>query len=148
MTSNYDKYPSDEMEDPSKNSTSKSAKAALIGSVIIASVAGCGMYIWGNMSNYVVSYLYEFDKSISYDAAFQIDFSVRLTCALAHFFGIYLLNKLGLSPRLVVLIGGLLLSGGFIVASYLSSLSWLTLAFAFVGFGDGIIYIVPIQLLW
>ena len=132
------------MEDPSKNSTSKSAKAAVVGSIFIAAVAGCGMYIWGNMSNYVVSVLYMFDDKISYDAAFQVDLALRLSCSLAHFFAIYLLNKCGLSPRLVVLIGGLLLSGGFLLSSYQKSLPWLTLGFSFVGFGDGIIYIVPL----
>ena len=81
------------LQDTEKEQTSKYSKAHLtiIGGVLIQMFNGC-FFLWASISNYVLSYLYIFDKSINTDAIFYVDLGLVLLNCLGYQLGVYLLQ--------------------------------------------------------
>ena len=74
-----------------KNSKSIKAISTLAGCIILNLFIGC-MYIWSNISVYVISYFYLYDKTLSYDSAFYVDTIFKMLQIISSLFGIYLTN--------------------------------------------------------
>jgi hypothetical protein len=54
------------------NTSNRKGYLTIIGGVLIQMFNGC-FFLWANISNYVLSYLYIFDKSVNADAIFYVD---------------------------------------------------------------------------
>jgi len=109
----------------------------------------CGnLYLWGNISTYVVSYFrFKGDSSATMDNAFLV-FPVSLTImAVSNQYGAYLQKKL--DPKCIVGIGHSLMIVSLLLATYSSSW-WMFVFFYSVCFpaGIGFVYQIPLMCGW
>ena len=102
------------------------------------------MYIWSNISVYVISYFYLFDQTLSYDSAFYVDTIFKMLQIISSFFGIYLINILRLNPKYVVLFGGILASYFIYLSSCTTNFKYFMIQYGIsIGVGTGIILMIP-----
>ena len=47
-------------------------KLTLVGGIVLQMVNGC-FFLWANISQYVLSYMYKFDKTVDLNAIFYVD---------------------------------------------------------------------------
>ena len=105
--------------------------------------------MWTNISIYVLSYLYMFDKSVRADAIFSIDLGISLSMAFGNLFGTYLLNVRRVNPKFVVLLGASISICSMFAASYVTRLDYFVILFGFLNsFGTGMSYFVPMVCGW
>lgn len=107
------------------------------------------IYLWGNISIYVLSYFYQFDQSLSLGLIFFLDmFLVGFECV-GYNLGAYLLNSVRLHPKKIIAIGASLSLTGVFLSSFSTSV-WAFLAFYCVinGAGLGINFMVSLVCAW
>lgn len=109
---------------------------------------GC-FFLWANISVYVLSFFYLYDKNINQNAIFYVDFILILLNCSGYQVGTYLLNKRGWHCKIVLTLGGLMSLGGIFIASFMTNF-WAFVFFygAFSGLGCGINYFVPMVCAW
>ena len=107
---------------------------------------GC-MYLWGNISIYIVSYYHHMDSSTTHGTAFYI-FPLALICSNIFFYlGAHL--AIAKDPRLPVALGFILIGGGPFLSSFVESLYWFSFFYASLfGLGVGMAYFSPILVGW
>ena len=109
---------------------------------------GC-FNLWGNISIYVLSYFYEFNPDIDLGFIFIVDTLLIIANTLGYNIGTFLLNKLRLSPRIVVGVAGGLALAGVFLSSYTTSLGPFLAYFTLMnGLGCGTCYMVPLVCAW
>lgn len=106
-------------------------------------------YLWPNVSLYVVSYLYQFDKNIDQNAYFRVEFILVLLCLTGVQVGPYLANVRQWNHRVIMLLGCSLTITGVVLSSFQTSLSLFVLFYGvFSGLGCGTCFIVPFLCCW
>ena len=106
------------------------------------------MYLWGNVSGYVVSYYHMLGDE-------KATMTLAVACLPLSFFVQTCFNPLGAfwqkkyNPKLVILLGVSIMSGSILFASYMKTW-WSFVAFYCFGYpaGIGIVYWVPIMCGW
>ena len=88
----------------------------LCGCFLLNVVLGC-FYLWGNISVYVLSYMYQFDDNISYDFAFYVDTSMKITMQTGYFLGLSMYQKWKINPKYIITTGSLLIVMGVFLSS-------------------------------
>ena len=81
----------------------------MVGCMFLNMFTGC-FYLWSNISIYVISYFYQFDKSLSQKDVFIVDTIMKVLLNIGYFTGLYFMNKHGFHPKIVVLFGASTLS--------------------------------------
>ncbi len=118
----------------------------LVGSFSLHLVLGA-MYLWGSINVYVASYLRLHDKSITLDQLFFTLPILMVFTSIFSSFGPYLLKHL--KPKLILVIGGVFIFGGYLGASFVTNLYLFLFLFGVLpGTGIGISYLVPIACGW
>ena len=102
-------------------------------------------FMIGNIVPYVISYFPEATQSQS-ESIFSL---VVFTSIFSNFAGSNLLKRRVLTPRAIILIGGIVGIGGIYLASVSSSWSVFRILFPFsYGFSVGFTYMVHLYLAW
>ena len=73
------------------NSTSLKSKLTVVGCLGVNLFLGC-FFLWSNIAVYVVSYMYQFDKTLSYDSIFFVELVNKMLLNVGYFIGLYLMN--------------------------------------------------------
>ena len=100
-----------------ENSTCLKSKLTVIGCICLNLFLGC-FYLWSNIAVYVVSYMYQFDKTLSYDSIFYVDTANKILLNLGYFIGLYLMNTKGIHPKIVIAGGSLMAVVGIFASSF------------------------------
>ena len=108
----------EKIKNTGKNLNNTQAKCTIVGLMFMNLLYG-NFYLWSNISVYEISYLYRFDKTVSYDSVFYVDTFLKLLKDMGHFLGIYLLNSLGLHPKLIIGGASLVAVLGIFMSSYM-----------------------------
>ena len=104
---------------------------------------GC-FFLWASISNYVLSYLYIFDKSINTDAIFYVDLGLVLWNCMGYQLGVYLLQQKKWNPKCIIALGGGISLVGIFASSYSTDLiSFIFLYGGMSGIGSGMTYMLP-----
>jgi hypothetical protein len=116
----------------------------IIGGMLVYLVVGC-FYLFSNLSVYVLSYMYQFDKNVSYEFAFYVDTAMKIVINPGYFLGITMLQKFNVNPKLIIMLGGALAITGVLISSITKTLLNFVIFYGlFFGLGSGIIYLVPV----
>ena len=103
--------------------------------------------VWGNINVYVTSYLRRYDDSLTLGTAFLVFPFTILTGSLFMQLGSYLIDKM--HPKLQMLIGGFFFALPVFICSYVKSFVLFAILYSIVlGFGFGLIYMLPIRNAW
>ena len=89
----------------------------LVGGALVQLFNGC-FYLWANISVYVCSYLYHYDKSVNQDFIFYVDTALVLLNVFGYQLGSYLLNTRKWNPKIVITLGGTISLTGIFLSSY------------------------------
>lgn len=109
---------------------------------------GC-FFIWGNIGIYVLSYFHEFNPNLSVGFIFLVDLFLIGANTIGYNIGTFLLNRMRVPPKLVILLGATVSLTGVFLSSYTKSLGpYLTLYTLFNGLGCGTCYMVPLICSW
>jgi len=109
---------------------------------------GC-FFIWGNIAPYVESYFYFENPNVSYGFIFLVDTLLVLFNWFGYNLGTFLLNTKNWSPKIVILIGGVVSLAGIYASSFTKDIStYLFLYACFNGVGCGMCYFVPLVCGW
>jgi hypothetical protein len=71
----------------------------IVGGVIFQLFNGC-FYLWASVSNYVLSYMYMYDRTIDASAIFYVDVTLIILMNGGYQIGTYLINEKRLNPKL------------------------------------------------
>jgi len=120
----------------------------IVGGVCLEMFIGC-FFLWGNISIYVLSYYHEKNANLSYGFIFYVDTVLVGFNCVGYQIGTFMLQKLRLNPKIILLCGGSLALGALFAASYAQSLlGFLFLYGACNGIGCGTCYMVPLVCGW
>ena len=109
---------------------------------------GC-FFLWANISVYVLSYVYKYDKTVNVDAIFYVDLALLALNVIGYQVGMYLLNDRGWGPKHIVAVGGFLALAGKWFASYTTSIwVFISLYGLLGGIGNGMSYMIPLVCTW
>lgn len=113
-----------------------------LGGFLIHMVLGT-LYLWGNITPAVTSYLRTFDDSLNYNKTLLVYITSLGMNGVSMCFGGYVVEKLG--ARGSVALGGYIIVLGSLLSSFATSLAWLVLTQGGIfGLGFGIAYTGPI----
>jgi len=120
----------------------------IIGGCLQQMFNGC-FYLWANVSIYVISYMYIYDKSVNQNAIFYVDAALSLLNVCGYQVGAYLLNVRRWNPKFIIALGGMISLGGITLASYQTNLWNFMLVYGVSsGIGCGMTYMIPIVCSW
>ena len=120
----------------------------VIAGILIQMFTGC-FFLWANISVYVLSYIYKFDKHVNQNGIFYVDVALVLLMVFGYQIGTYLLNQKRWSPKTIILLGACIALSGIYMSSYAHSLNqFITLYGVFCGIGSGIMYMIPLVCSW
>ena len=118
----------------------------LVGGIILHLCLG-SIYIWGNISVYVTSYLRHYDDSLTLEDTFIILPIILVMINIILYFGSYL--TLRFSPKLTWILGMSLFVGGTFASSFTTDFPTFAMCYGGVtGTGMGFIYMSPIIASW
>jgi len=92
--------------------------------------------------------MYIYDKSVDQDFIFYVDVGLVLLNVVGNNIGAYLLNKRRWSPKIMVTLGGFISLGGYLTASFQTSLNNFLIAYSLGSFGNGMMFMVPLVCAW
>ena len=105
------------------------------------------IYLWGNISIYVASYFYQYDKSMNLNKVNMVFSLTTLAQGLFTPFGPFLLKKL--HPRKWLIMGTTLALSGIFISTFMTNFYLFSIFYAlFFGTGIGIWYLVPVTWAW
>lgn len=123
---------------------------------ISSQMFGGSFFLWSEISNYVVSYLYWENKDHqgkftqpSTNTIFYVDNCLALLNVIGFNLGLYLVVSGKLQPRATILLGSVIAITGFLSASYCVSFFTFILCYGIIGsLGCGLMYMVPLIVGW
>ena len=121
---------------------------ALIGGVFLYLFIG-GFFLWGNIAIYVISYLYETDRSVSYDFIFMVDTCMVFANWVGNLLGTTLFQSGKLNVTQVIAIGASTSLIGLFLSSFAHSMWTFLVTYSLLnGFGAGMCYMTPLICAW
>jgi hypothetical protein len=118
----------------------------IIGGFILHLAIGC-IYIWGNISIYVTSYLRHFDDSVTSESTFIVLPIHIMTSNIMIIVGSEICLRLG--PRAATSIGGAVFTLGVFMSSFTEEFYTFVIVYSVTfGFGCGLIYLAPLLTAW
>ena len=120
----------------------------ILAGVLINFFNGC-FYLWANISVYVLSYIYHFDKEVDQNAIFYVDVALVLLMTMGYQVGSYLLNIKRINPKLIIFMGGTISLTGIFLSTFTHSLGMFVFFYGvFSGIGVGMMYMIPLVCGW
>ena len=121
---------------------------AIVGGSLIMLFNGC-YFLWSSISNYVLSYMFMYDKSIDQSGSFIFNVVILALSITGHWLGAYLIDIKRVDVRLLTVGFGLFALIGIYISSYMTSLTLFTIFYGgFCGLGTGVIYMVAFITGW
>ena len=71
----------------------------VVGGVIFQLFNGC-FYLWASLSNYELSYMFIFDRTVDASAIFYVDVTLIILMCGGYQIGTYLVNEKRLNPKM------------------------------------------------
>ena len=106
-------------------------------------------FLWANISVYVLSYIYIYDKKVNADAIYYVDMATTFLTLAGYQIGAYLINERQWNPKNILLLGGSIALAGIFLASFTTDLlTFVILYGGCSGIGCGINYLIPFVCGW
>ena len=121
---------------------------AVVGGVLVQLFNGV-YFLWASISNYVLSYMYIYDKNVEIAAIFYVDLALLFLHCMGYQIGTYLLNTRKWNPKLILTLGGFISLLGIFLSSFTTDLMTFILLYGILsGIGSGITYMIPLVCCW
>jgi MFS transporter, OFA family, oxalate/formate antiporter len=106
-------------------------------------------YLWANISVYILSYIYIYDKNVNADAIYYVDMASTFLTLAGYQIGAYLINERQWNPKCILALGGSIAFTGIFAASFTTNLTTFVILYgACAGIGCGINYLIPFVCVW
>ena len=120
----------------------------MVGGVTLELYLGT-FFLWGNISNYVLSYFHELDPNSSYSFIFAVDVVLVFAIWFGYQLGAFLFQTLRWNVKIVILLGASCALSGVYMSSYTTNLpAFLCFYCIMNGLGCGCCYFVPLVCGW
>jgi len=120
----------------------------LLGGALLQMFNGC-FFLWANISQYILSYMYQFDADTNINNIFYVDVVLILLNCIGHYVGSYLLKELKWNPKKIIALAGSVAILGIWMASFATNMTtFLVLYGGLGGIGCGINYMIPLVAAW
>ena len=89
----------------------------IVGGVLLQTFNGT-LFLWASISQYVLSYLYKYQKDLDQNQIFYCDMLLIAMNCVGYQIGTYFLNTKRLNPRLIIFIFGSFALAGIFLSTY------------------------------